>query len=98
MTRGENGQEPDSEMHGSMDGLIGDFAAEGDPSEAVEPAAHELVGLFEDSSDESEPIPASASRTYDDGWFVADVRTVQSEPLPAPGPVPDVEATMTELL
>ncbi len=99
MTEGTDGQRHARENHAlSDDSGASRFDEFGGEGEAIEPAAHELAGLFEDDQGGGAPVPASAPHSYDDGWFVAEAQTVPLEPLPAPGPVADLEATMTALL
>jgi ATP-dependent DNA helicase RecQ len=82
----------------------------------VEPGAGELAGLWDDEGTAG-PAPAEGStheaaqsggttRSYEDGWFVADDSSPQSlwadaapaAPLPQAGPVEDIEASMTDLM
>ena len=77
----------------------------------IEPAADELVGLWDDDAGASgaELSPQASSggtqRSYEDGWFVAEgdgssvwADVSPAEPLPQAGPVEDIDASMEALM
>ncbi|MEM9802016.1 MAG: DNA helicase RecQ [Planctomycetota bacterium] len=79
--------------------MRGNGPFDSDDDEApVEPAAHELAGLFDEAPASAPARPGSAAHDYDDGWFVAEAQVVPpAAPLPTPGPVEDVDGAMDEL-